>query len=345
MLLEGIFLPLTTPFHPDGRLFLRKLESNVERYSRTPASGMFVLGREGEGDALTDAETREALKAAIGAAADEKVMIASAKRKSVAAAMEFVNAAAELGYDAVALRPSFGFAHSETRLFFEMVADRSPVPILIEGTSAGSWSCDLVTELAEHPQIGGALYVESSLEGLKQLLQDTATVSREVTVTNVFSAVTGRMLRQREAAENFVPAANLGGIGTAVMPVAPALKTRTKRVGFQVLAGSTSNMLDAWILGSVGGVPRLAACAPQACCEVWQAFKDGDPALAAEKQERVRAAAQLVEGQDTSGGGIAALKYSCDLNAYFGGMPRLPLLALTAEGRAAMETALAGIKN
>jgi len=341
MLLEGIFLPLTTPFHPDGRLFLRKLETNVERYSRTPASGMFVLGREGEGDALTDAESREVLKAAIGAAADEKVMIASAKRKSVAAAMEFVNAAAELGYDAVALRSPFGLSHSEMRLFFEMVADRSPVPILMEGASGELSFYELVAELAEHPQIGGALDVEASPESLKKLLQDTATISREVTVTNVFSAATGRMLRHQAPAGNFVPAANLGGTATVVMPVAPALKTRTKRVGFQVLAGSTSNMLDAWTLGAAGAVPRLAACAPQACCEVWQAFKDGDPALAAEKQERVRGAAQLVEGQ----AGIAALKYGCDLNAYFGGTPRLPLLPLTAAGRAAMETALAGIKN
>jgi 4-hydroxy-2-oxoglutarate aldolase len=341
MLLEGIFLPLTTPFHPDGRLFLRKLETNVERYSRTPASGMFVLGREGEGDALTDVETREALKAAIGAAADEKVMVARAKRKSVAAAMEFVNTAAELGYDAVALQAPFGFAHAEMRLLFEMVADRSPLPILMEGTSDGSLFCELVVQLAEHPQIGGALHVESSLERLKKLLQDTTTMSREVTVTNVFSAVTGRMLRHKAPADNFVPAGRLSGTATAVMPVAPALKTRTKRIGFQVLARSTSNMLDSWNLGAVGALPRLAACAPQACCEVWQAFKDGDPALAAEKQERVRVAAELVEGN----GGIAALKYGCDLNAYFGGMPRAPLLPLTAEERAAMETALAGIKN
>ena len=97
MLLEGIFLPLTTPFHPDGRIFLRKLETNVERYSRTAASGMLVLGREGEGDALTDAETLEVLKAAIGAAADEKVMIANVGRESVSATMELVEFAAEAG--------------------------------------------------------------------------------------------------------------------------------------------------------------------------------------------------------------------------------------------------------
>ena len=69
MLLEGIFLPLVTPFYPDGRLYLRKLEHNVDRYSRTPAAGMLVLARTGEADALTDTEMKETLEIAIGAAA------------------------------------------------------------------------------------------------------------------------------------------------------------------------------------------------------------------------------------------------------------------------------------
>ena len=47
-------------------------------------------------------------------------------------------------------------------------------------------------------------------------------------------------------------------------------------------------MLESWQSGAVGAVPRVGACAPQACCEVWQAFKDGDLPLAEEKQERVR---------------------------------------------------------
>ena len=100
-------------------------------------------------------------------------------------------------------------------------------------------------------------------------------------------------------------------------------------------------MLDAWIAGAVGAVPTLGACAPQACCEVWQAFKDGDPALAAEKQHRILKAAKLVEGWR----GISALKYGCDLNSYYGGRARLPLLPLSDAERSAVEGALAGLKN
>jgi dihydrodipicolinate synthase/N-acetylneuraminate lyase len=62
MLLHGIFPPVTTPFYPDGNVYYKKLESNVERYSRTPCAGIVVLGSTGEAILLSDQERREVLK-------------------------------------------------------------------------------------------------------------------------------------------------------------------------------------------------------------------------------------------------------------------------------------------
>ena len=43
MLLEGIFAAVTTPFYPDERIYFRKLEANMARYSlRGP--GFFTTG-------------------------------------------------------------------------------------------------------------------------------------------------------------------------------------------------------------------------------------------------------------------------------------------------------------
>ena len=56
MLLHGIFPPVTTPFYPDGKLYLKKLEANVERYSKTPAAGIVALGSTGEAIFLSDQE-------------------------------------------------------------------------------------------------------------------------------------------------------------------------------------------------------------------------------------------------------------------------------------------------
>src|SRR5581483_8587750 len=76
MLLHGIFPPITTSFYPDGRISFKKLESNVERYSRAPVAGLVVLGSTGEAILLSDEERRDVLRAAREAAAPAKVLIA-----------------------------------------------------------------------------------------------------------------------------------------------------------------------------------------------------------------------------------------------------------------------------
>ena len=87
MLLEGLHIPLTTPFHPDGRLNLPKLAANVVRYSKSPAAGLVVLGPSGEPTLLTDDESRDVLRAAAQAAAPEKVLLAGVSRDSVRATL------------------------------------------------------------------------------------------------------------------------------------------------------------------------------------------------------------------------------------------------------------------
>ncbi len=104
MLLEGLHLPLTTPFYPDGRLNLRKLEHNADRYSKTPVAGLVVLSEQGEPTMLSDEETRQALRSAIDAAAQEKVMMAGVSRDSVAGTLELAEFAAGAGYDAVLVK-------------------------------------------------------------------------------------------------------------------------------------------------------------------------------------------------------------------------------------------------
>ena len=83
MLLEGLQLPLTTPFYPDGRLNLPKLEHNVARYSRTPVAGLVGLSDVGEPTMLSDEETREVLRCVVEVAAAEKALLAGVSRDSV----------------------------------------------------------------------------------------------------------------------------------------------------------------------------------------------------------------------------------------------------------------------
>ena len=91
----------------------------------------------------------------------------------------------------------------------------------------------------------------------------------------------------------------------------------------------------------MGAIPGFAAAAPQACYEVLAAWKDGDEGLAQEKQERLRGVAEKVEGEM----GVAGIKFGCDLNGYFGGRPRLPLLPLSGEQRIEIEELMQGMRH
>src|SRR5215467_5694952 len=104
MLLHGIFPPSTTPFYPDGAVYYKKLEHNVERYSKTPVAGIVVLGSTGEAVMLSDQEQRDVLKIAREFAAPAKVLIAGTGRESAHETLLLTEYAADLGYDAALIR-------------------------------------------------------------------------------------------------------------------------------------------------------------------------------------------------------------------------------------------------
>jgi dihydrodipicolinate synthase/N-acetylneuraminate lyase len=353
MLLEGMFIPVTTPFYADGACNWRKLEHNVDRYSRTPAAGMVVLGPRTEAAGLSDEERRESLRVASEMAAKEKVLIAGAGAESVAGAVKIAEQAAEAKFDAVLLRAPAewrrlvrGESLAQVELFFRAAADRSPLPVVLWSDAAGGFEIpvEMVGALAAHPNVIGLMDAGLTVERFGAVRGATADVKREVTVTTVFAAVTGRMLEvSREGEATFVAADALssGGASVAVAPPKPGIKTRAKTVGFQVVdAGAASASVDLLEAGVQGVVPELAGCAPQGCHEVWAAFRDGDPQLARLKAERLREADGVA-----SDFGVAGVKYACDLNGYFGGAPRLPKVGLTAEEKARAEKAFREVRN
>lgn len=352
MLIEGIFAAISTPFYGDERLYLRKLEANVARYSRSLLAGMVVMGSTGEAVALTDAEARDVLRTTAEAAAPEKVLIAGISRESVKATLEMAEAAAEADYDAVLVRTPTYYSPLITRAavlnYFRAVADRSPLPVILYNIpkfAPYALTPDLVAELAQHSNIIGIKDSTGNVEQVRGLVEATKNAPRRtVQVTTIFEAVTERMIAPQFVPDGaFVALASLGAglpMPPQPVPVAP-IKTRTKEVGFQVLSGSAGTLLESLQVGASGGVLAFAACAPQACQEIYLAWKDHDLALAAEKQQRISAPGNRVAGAL----GIAGIKYACDFNGYYGGKPRLPLLPLTADEKAEVETLLAGIRN
>ena len=351
MLIEGIFAAVPTPFYTDERIYFRKLEANVARYSRSLLSGLLLLGSTGEAVALDDAESREVLKVAAQAAAPEKVLIAGVGRESVKATVELAEAAAEFHYDAVLVKTPTYYASQMSREavlhYFRSVADRSPLPVMLYNIPRCvpyDIPVDVIADLAAHANIIGIKDSSGNLSRIASIVKATSVAARRTaTVTTIFEAVTGRMLAAKaEGASTFVSANDLaGGSAVATAPPPVQLKTRTKEVGFQVLTGSSSILLDALQAGASGAILGFAACAPQACQEVYLAWKDHDLKLAAEKQARIAGPGQRIVGQL----GISGVKHACDFNGYYGGRARSPLLPVNAVEKAEIESLLAGIRN
>jgi 4-hydroxy-2-oxoglutarate aldolase len=358
MLLQGIFPPITTPFYPDGKVYFKKLESNVERYSRTPCAGLVVLGSTGEAVMLSDQERTDALKAAREAAAPNKVLIAGTGAESAVETLRLTEYAAETGYDVALIRtPHFyrkQMQPANILAFYRMVADRSPLPVLLYNVppfTAYDLPAEVVIELAGHPNIVGIKESGGDVEKIRKMVEGTQHVRRSATVTETFDAVTPRVLMASNGSSG--DGGQLVSIGggsgdssrekpsSTAVTVVGKMRTRQKEVGFQVLGGSADKLHASLEVGAVGAILAFACVAPTACYEIYAAWKEGDGELARLKQERITPASRRIVGEF----GIPGIKYAMDYNGYFGGTARLPLLPLTGEKKDAIEQALVEVRN
>src|SRR3954470_24607225 len=241
MLLTGIYPPITTPFYPDGSIYFKKLEHNVTRYSKTPVSGIVVLGSTGEALMLSDEEKRDVFKCAIESAAPEKVMVAGTGIESAIETLRFTEYAAKIDYDIAMVRTPHYYKRqcepANILAFYKFIADRSALPVLIYNfppSTGYDIPAVVVIELAEHPNVIGIKESSGVIEKVQQMVEKTRHIQRNATVTERFEAVTGRMLKHASAvkAEELVPAAALAGLsgGTSTATAKPS-SSAVKLVG------------------------------------------------------------------------------------------------------------------
>jgi len=358
MLLSGIFPPITTPFYPDDNVYFKKLESNVERYSRTPVAGIVVLGSTGEAILLSDQERRDVLKCARASASPNKVLVAGTGIESAVETIRLTEYAAELGYDVAMVRTPHYYKKqmltANILAFYRTIADRSPLPVIIYNFPQATGydiPAEVVIELAEHPNLIGIKESSGDVEKVRKMVAGTRQIKRSATVTETFDAVTPRMLAAAAAGANaeggeLVPVGVLSGsselkASSTAVTVVGKMKTRQKEVGFQVLVGAAQKLQPSLDAGAVGAILAFACPAPTACYEIYTAWKEGDAELARLKQERIAQAAQRVIGDL----GIPGVKHGMDFNGYYGGPSRLPFLPLTADLKAEIERLLADTRN
>ena len=347
MLLHGIFPPITTPFYPDGKVYFKKLESNVEHYSRTPCAGIVVLGSTGEAILLSDEERRDVLKSAREAAAPNKVLIAGTGVESAIETLRLTEYAAELGYDVAMVRTPHYYKKqmqpANMLAFYRTVADRSPLPVIIYNFPQATGydiPAELVIELAEHPNLIGIKESCGDVEKVRKMVEGTRHIKRSATVTETFDAVTPRMLAAASGVRigdggELVPVASLGGkLGrpckpsSAAVTVVGKMKTRQKEVGFQVLVGRRTScilrsMPEPWarfLLLPCARRPPATRFMPRGK----KATPNWRDEAGAHRQSRAAYRRRV---------GHSGVKYAMDFNGYFGGPARLPLLPLTGDAK------------
>jgi len=116
---------------------------------------------------------------------------------------------------------------------------------------------------------------------------------------------------------------------------------REVKPGFQVLVGSAPTLAPSFAVGAVGAVLAFANAAPYACITIWEAHRTREAVAAMDWQNRIARAAYLV----TTKYGVPGLKYAMDLNGYYGGPPRLPLVPPGPEAKREIEEAFREIKG
>jgi len=109
----------------------------------------------------------------------------------------------------------------------------------------------------------------------------------------------------------------------------------------QHIATSSATIAQSFAAGAPAAILEFANAAPYAAISIWEAHRTREYEAALDWQNRIAQAVHLVEGQY----GIAGLKYAMDLNGYYGGLPRLPLIGLTPAAKQEIEQAFDGLRG
>jgi 4-hydroxy-2-oxoglutarate aldolase len=172
--LDGIFLPVTTPFEPEtASLSAAAFAENLGRWLAHPIRGIVVGGSTGEAPLLDLEEICALVEWARAILPEDVLLLAGTGMESTRHTSRACLAAAERGADAVLVRPPAYYREQMTpeaiRAHFLEVADRSPVPLILYHVPKFvpvELAPELAARLVEHENIIG---IKDSSGDLKNL--------------------------------------------------------------------------------------------------------------------------------------------------------------------------------
>ena len=176
MNINGILVPIVTPFNSNGDVDTETLTTLVNAFIDKGVTGIVACGTTGEYYTFSDAE-RELVLTTIAKAAKGKVtLIAGINNLSTDTSIELANQAERLGYDGLMLSaPPYSLPEQDGIIaHFEKVADASELPIIMYNFPARvgvSIEFDTVAHLAKHPNIIGVKESSGDFSHALRMLQ------------------------------------------------------------------------------------------------------------------------------------------------------------------------------
>jgi 4-hydroxy-2-oxoglutarate aldolase len=159
--LSGIFPPIPTPFI-NGKIAYKKLESNIEKWSKTGLKGFVVLGSNGEYVYLSEQEKRDVVETVVQSSPADMLIIVGSGCESTEETLRLTEDCAKMGaHAALVITPFYyGGKMTEAALInhYTVVADGSPIPIVLYSVPKFTHlnlSADIVSLLSKHPNIIG----------------------------------------------------------------------------------------------------------------------------------------------------------------------------------------------
>lgn len=178
MKLEGVILPVTTPFDAvTGEPAAVSFRQNLRAWLAEGVSGFVIAGSTGEAPLLDESELLSLVEWARDVVPADRVLIAGTGAESTRATVRMARAVAEAGADAVLIRPPAyyrGRMDAQTvRRHFEDVADSIPIPVVLYHVPQFvpiDITPGLLAELGSHDNVVGIKDSSGDLKNLAALL-------------------------------------------------------------------------------------------------------------------------------------------------------------------------------
>ncbi len=175
--LNGLLLPVTTPFKIDEEVDFEGLTANLRKWNGAGVTGYVALGSTGERANLDEREYLQVIETARRATPDSLSFIAGAGQQSTRGTIREIERAAASGADAVlVITPSFyrsAITPAALIDYYTAVADAAKVPVLL-------YSMPDLTGIAIEPETAAQLCRHPNIIGMKDSSNDVERFRRTV---------------------------------------------------------------------------------------------------------------------------------------------------------------------